>query len=306
MALRSEARIRRDITVRRRIAAAGGTGEFGRSAAATAQRSLGSLQAELDEVGSGLDWSIDGPGVTGHALAFRILAPYADALGRTFRHTTRDIMHIDGIRPIAGVKLTDLVEPVAAPFKGSFGLRISGSQAPQQMSLFGSLFDQAAERVVALVEASTAIDPGPAIVTHLGGLRTNTLGALGALCELTVETGHYSSVRWRGGRPIEFHAREAEVLAETLDAASVEDYDIIVQAELESGSRDSGRFHLIERDGEKRSFRGKPHPDAQVSLAGIPVGAMVEAELVVVETDSPLLDQPKLTYALKSIRKLPD
>lgn len=308
MPLKSEERIRQELIWRQRLVAASSNSQttYASSVALASHSALRQLHAELENVGDGVDWSIDGPAVHGHAMEFRYLAPYSQAIGRTFRHTTRDIMLLEGMKPLPGVAIKDLVEPVAVGFNGSFGLRIGGSTAPQQITLFGSLFDRTAEKVVGVLSASADIDAGQHILDNLSGLRRRSLAALTALCTLTLESGHVSTVRWRGATPFTFDQPEAEVLGSTLAEVVPSEKVIVVEAELETGSRDTGRFHLIERGESPRHFRGKPEPGATVTLRGIPVGASVRATLLVIELDSPLLDEPKREYLLRSIERLPD
>lgn len=307
MALKSADKIRRDLALRNRILRsaqdAPSGSEFAVRASASAHRAIDRLTMDLENVGSGLDWSIDGPAVRGRAMELRQVATYSDAIGRTFRYTARDIMHAEGMRPLAGVKLADLVEPVAAGFDGSFGLKIEGSNETEQLSLEGTLFDRTANRVVSLLAATAEVEPAELILDNLAGMRKQTLKAIDDLCAVTVKTGNTSSIRWRGQPPIAFDERAAQVLSDTIQATTPDEYEIEVTAVMELGAL-GGRFHLQTLDDPPENFWGKLDPTVNISLLGVPVGATVRARLLVIETDSPILDKPKRVYLLREIEKL--
>lgn len=280
---------------------------WGQFAAERRRERIAQIEEELAEIRGELEWAFDGLGVYGHSIAFNRLVALIGPLGQTLRGTARDLLFLDGAQAASTTADSkELIEPViTGSFDGSFGLRISGPPVTEQISFEGTLFERTASRIVEIFRAAHSEEAQTEILDLVGGLRKTTISGLQRLTEELSRAGKASRIRWQGETVITVTPSDAEVLYETISAVEPSEQVVEIQARFWGGDLDSSHFHLVvSEEPRPKHYRGKAEEAARDELRGIPLGAAVSATLVVVETSSPLLPEPKETYVLRQVRPI--
>jgi len=309
--VKSSNQLRREIRLRQSIRESqhsidDHTDGWGRLADERNRELLRRAETELAAVTDDLEWEFDGEGVYDGRIAMGRLVDLAGPLGRAFRGTARDLLFLDGRRP--GAALQDLTEPVVAgTFSGSFGLRISASPVAEQLTLEGPLFDRTASRIVDIFSAARVVDGREGILENLGGLRESTLRGFQRLSEQLAAAGRSSIIRWQGETVVTVPPEAASTLAATIAEAHPSERDETIEAVLIGADLSSGRFHLeAQQVTGPQQYTGKADPDAVAELRGVKLGTRVSATLLVIELESPLLEEPKASYVLQRITESED
>jgi hypothetical protein len=262
---------------------------------------------ELDAVRGYLEWSFAGRGVYAQSISLGRLAGILDPLGQSLRWIARDLQLIEG-GPPPMTDLADLVEPVLTDtFRGSFGIRVAPPPVTEQLSLVdaGSLFERAASRLVQILSTAQSDDVRGQLITVVLGLRSRSVSGLRRLTFALAEGDGASYLRWKGGTPIRIAAADAQLLHEILEHVEPTERQRTIEASLQGGDLSSRQFHLVAQvDDEIRHYRGKAEESTVSRLVGLGLGSRVRAVLTVIETDSPLLSEPRETYVLAAVEPI--
>jgi hypothetical protein len=296
--LRQEIRLRKQVDDAQRQVGDDVEG-WGRYAAQHNRRKLAQAERDLAETIGGFEWEFDGLGVYGTRIALGRLTELARPLGQAMRQTARDLLFHEG--PVeTDADLRDLVEPVVAgTFGGSFGLRLAAPPVTEHLTLLEApLFERTATRIINIFQA--AAESEEAVFQELAGLRQLTLSGLQALAEKLAEAGRPAVIRWQGETVVTVQPEFSETLVRAISASNPREEEAVVEATLAGADLDLGNFHLLVSEAENvRHVRGKAEPG--LSLRGIRLGSRVTATLLIVRLDSPVLEEPKESYFLRSI-----
>lgn len=279
-----------------------GLDEWNRYAVPRNRARLSRAREELVTITGDLEWKFEGLGVYRDAMSMQRLVNVAQPLNQTLSWTGRDLMFQEGRPP--GIDPRSLVEPViTGTFNGqSFGLRIGPPRVMEQISFAGSIFERAVSRVVAIFRAAQADEAESEIVELVSGLRGTAISGLTKLTEQLAIAGKPSTIRWQGETVITVTEDDAALLYETVSRVHPHESERRVHGKLVGGDLSLGTFHLeVTEDGKTRDYRGGVEEEVKGDLA-IELGSLVNATLIVVETESQFLpDRVKERFMLKEI-----
>lgn len=273
------------------------------------QREKAHLESLLAGATRQLEWSFSGKRVYGNTIAVNQLVHLLEPIGQTFRWTARDLIMLDGRSPATDAEISELIEPVVSGTgPGSFRVTLQRSPISEQMSLFEpSLFERVADKIVEVLRHARDGDESAVIVGSLSGFRSNTIGGFSKLARALSTVESDTRIQWGNDAVVVLTPPRAHMLAETLETVEAFEETRTVRGTLAGGDVDDERFHLVvyEADG-KRDYRGAAEATAVADLRQITYGALVEAEVLVIYTDSSLLASPKESYVLQSVSAVSD
>jgi hypothetical protein len=296
--LREQLRLRKAVEARR-LQAIGGEptleeNPFDYYAHRRAQERIAEIQQDLAAAeGAGpLEFEFEGHDIYSHAIALRRFENLVRPLAKTLRWTAHDHAMLDGVELVPGTTITALAEPVlTGTFGGSFGVRVDRPPLPENLSLFGSLFDRTAERVVTVFRTARDTDDPAEIVASVAGLRKRAIQGFQELALAITGAAAIARVRWQGAETIAVSSVTAAAVVDALSSIRMDEETITLVGTLTGGDVSDERFHLVVEDesGRRRDVRGNVEPELVSQLKDIHLGSRVQATVTVTYTESDLL-----------------